>query len=260
MKTINQKNSDYLSEAVNIFETASHPVALTGAGISVGSGIADFRSPGGLWTHFSPDEYATLDVFLQNPQKAWKLYRTMGKELLGKAPNKGHQVLADFEKNGLIKGLITQNVDDLHQAAGSKNVLEIHGDHQHLQCLQCSNCIPVEENHYNMQDIPECELCHYPFKPNVVLFGEAVRSLDEIQALISNCDLLLVIGTSANVYPAAGIPESVKQRGGKIYEFNKEQALSSSGFSGHTPFTDYFFKGDLGHTLPLFGDAVFINR
>jgi NAD-dependent deacetylase len=111
-----------------------------------------------------------------------------------------------------------------------------------------------------MQDIPECELCHYPFKPNVVLFGEAVRSLDEIQALISNCDLLLVIGTSANVYPAAGIPESVKQRGGKIYEFNKEQALSSSGFSGHTPFTDYFFEGDLGHTLPLFGSAVFTDR
>jgi len=259
MKTINLKNKDHLPQAADHFKTASQAVALTGAGISVGSGIADFRSPGGLWTHFSPDEYATLDVFLQDPQKAWKLYRTMGKELLGKIPNKGHRVLADFEKKELLRGIVTQNVDDLHQAAGSSNVLEIHGDHQHLHCLQCGNCIPVEENHYNMQDVPECELCHYPLKPNVVLFGEDVRNLDKIQNLIANCDLLLVIGTSANVYPAAGIPERVKQHGGTIYEFNKEQALSSSGFSGHTPFTDYFFEGDLGRTLPLFSNAVFNN-
>lgn len=260
MKTINIKSKDYLSEAVTHFKTASHAVALTGAGISVASGIADFRSPGGLWTHFSPDEYATLDVFLQNPQKAWKLYRAMGKELLGKIPNKGHRVLADFEIKGLLKGLITQNVDDLHQTAGNKNVLEIHGDHQHLHCLKCGNCIPVEERHYNMDEVPECELCQYPFKPNVVLFGESVRSLDEINDLISNCDLLLVIGTSANVYPAAGIPERVKQQGGVIFEFNREQALSFSGFSGHTPFTDYFFEGELSRTLPLFGDDVFADR
>ena len=257
MKTINKNNEEYLTEAVKHFCLTTPTLTPARAGISVGSGIADFRSPGGLWTRFSPDEYATLDVFLHNPEKAWQLYRKLGTELLGKAPNKGHRVLADFEMNGLLKGLITQNVDNLHQAAGSENVLEIHGDHQHLHCLQCGSTLPVSEDHYSMKGVPECDLCKYPLKPNIVLFGEAVKSLDEIQDLISACDLLLVIGTSAKVYPAAGIPESIKQQGGIIYEFNQEQTLSSSGFSGHAPLSDYFFEGDLGITLPLFSAAVF---
>ena len=127
MKTIiPHKNIEYLEEAVEKFRTANCPVALTGAGISVNSGIADFRSPGGVWTIFSRDEYATLDVFLKTPQKAWQLYRELGKGLLGKKPNRAHQVLADFEEQGLLKGLVTQNVDNLHQAAGSQNVLEIY--------------------------------------------------------------------------------------------------------------------------------------
>ncbi len=250
IKTINQNNTDYLLDAAEFFKAASHPVALTGAGISVGSGIADFRSPGGLWTFFSPDEYATLDVFLHNPEKAWRLYRKLGKELFGKKPNKGHHVLADLEKNSLLSGLITQNVDGLHQAAGSRNVLEIHGDHQHLHCLQCGNTIPVVENHYSMEGVPKCQLCTYPLKPDIVLFGESVKNLDKIQDLIARCDLLLVIGTSAKVFPAAGIPGGIKQQGGIIYEFNRDQVLSLS---------DYFFEGDLGFTLPLFGEAVFNN-
>ncbi|MCK5516963.1 MAG: RNA polymerase subunit sigma [Desulfobulbaceae bacterium] len=248
MKTVTRNNNNYLSEATECFRSASCPVALTGAGISVGSGIADFRSPGGLWTFFSPDEYATLEVFLHNPEKAWQLYRKLGRSLLGKKPNKGHQVLADFEENGFLSGLITQNVDSLHQAAGSSKVLEIHGDHQRLHCLQCGNIIPVIKDHYDVGDVPECQLCFYPLKPNIVLFGEPVKNLDKIHSMISACDLLLVIGTSAKVFPAAGIPERIKQQGGVIYEFNRDQVLSHS---------DYFFEGDLGITLPLFRDAVF---
>lgn len=257
MKTIiSNKNVEHLAEAAEKFKAASCAAALSGAGISVASGIADFRSPGGVWTVFSPDEYATLDVFLKKPQKAWKLYREMGKGLVGKKPNRAHQVLADFETHGLLKGLVTQNVDNLHQAAGSRNVLEIHGDHQHLQCLQCDNVIPVTQAHYNMKEVPVCDLCDYPLKPNVVLFGEAVRSLDNIEQLIANCDLLLVIGTSANVYPAAGLPATVKQHGGLIYEFNREPALSSSGSSSISPFSDFFFEGDVSSTLPIFEQAV----
>ncbi|TKB25613.1 RNA polymerase subunit sigma [Desulfopila sp. IMCC35006] len=258
MKTIIfDKSLEYLAEAVDKFKTASCPVALTGAGISVNSGIADFRSPGGVWTIFSPDEYATLNVFLKNPQKAWKLYREMGKGLLGKKPNQAHKVLADFEHNGLLRGLVTQNVDNLHQAAGSLNVLEIHGDHQHLQCLWCETVVPVTGEHYAMSGVPACTRCNSPLKPNVVLFGEAVRSLDAIEELIFECDLLLVIGTSAQVYPAAGLPVSVKERGGLIYEFNQEPALSAHGYAETTSFPDYFFAGDLAATLPLFGRRVF---
>ena len=259
MKTvIPRKNIEYLNEAVEKFKAASCPVALTGAGISVNSGIADFRSPGGVWTIFSPDEYATLDVFLKSPAKAWKLYREMGKGLLGKKPNPAHQVLADFEQRGLLKGLITQNVDNLHQAAGSRNVLEIHGDHQHLQCLQCYTVIPVTNDHYTMQDVPACARCRSPLKPNVVLFGEAVRDMERIEELLINCDLLLVIGTSAQVYPAAGLPVLVKQQGGLIYEFNQEQELSTSGYNRQS-ISDYFFAGDLAVTLPLFGKRVLVT-
>lgn len=256
MRTIvARKNEDYLSEAVNRFKAASQPVALTGAGISVNSGIADFRSPGGLWSIFSPDEYATLETFLQNPVKAWQLYREMGKCLVGKQPNKGHRVLAELEQLGFLKGLVTQNVDNLHQVAGNTNVLEIHGDHLHLQCLDCGNTVPSTEDHFQRDDVPSCSLCNYPLKPNVVLFGEAVRSMQEIETLVTSCDLLLVIGTSANVYPAASLPEMVKQRAGLIYEFNLEPALAASNYS-KTSITDYFFKGDLSTTLPRFAEVV----
>ncbi|BCL59519.1 NAD-dependent deacylase [Desulfomarina profundi] len=257
MKTIAPQTTDtFLEEAALKFRKADHPVALTGAGISVASGIADFRSRGGLWSRFSPEEYATLQVFLDNPEKAWKLYRTLGRELQDKKPNKAHLVLAELEKQHLLEGIVTQNIDNLHQAAGSSNVLEIHGDHNHLHCLQCGDRIEVRADHFTKSNIPRCSLCDYPLKPNIVLFGEQVHNLDSIQELIRSCDLLLVIGTSAQVYPAATLPHTVKQQGGLVYEFNREQTLSTSGLLGHFPLSDYFFHGDLGTTLPLFGAAV----
>lgn len=217
MKTIiPNKNEEYLEEAAQRFKAALRAVALTGAGISVNSGIADFRSPGGVWTIFSPEEYATLDVFRSEPEKAWKLYRELGKCLVGKQPNKAHNVLADFEQKGILKGLVTQNIDNLHQTAGSQNVLEIHGDHHHLQCIQCGNTIEAEQDHFLGEEIPCCEICTFPYKPNVVLFGEMVRNLDRVDRLLYGCDVLLVIGTSAKVYPAAGFPSMVKERGGKF--------------------------------------------
>jgi NAD-dependent deacetylase len=257
MKTIvPASNEEHLSQAAARFAGATRAAALTGAGISVGSGIADFRSPGGLWSVFSPDEYATLEVFLSEPDKAWRLYREMGRSLLGKQPNIGHTVLADFEQRGLLKGVVTQNVDTLHQEAGSRNVLEIHGDHRHLHCLQCGHLTPVSEEHYQGEEVPKCYNCTFPYKPNVVLFGEAVRHMHRIEELIANCDLLLVIGTSAQVYPAAGLPELVKQQGGLIYEFNLEQSLAVPGSRRALPLSDFFFQGDLGDTIPLFARAV----
>ncbi len=250
MKTIMPKhNEEHLAEAVSTFTSARNIAALTGAGISVGSGIPDFRSPGGLWTKFSPDEYASLDVFLDNPEKAWGLYRELGKGLRGKVPNTAHQVLADLEELGYLKGIVTQNIDNLHQTAGNKYVFEIHGDHQHLHCIKCGYLEPVEEKHYHAKEIPVCSDCQYPMKPNIVLFGENVRNLEEITFFIQHCDLLMVIGTSAKVYPAAGLPGMVKDNGGKIFEFNMDPTLAPG-------LSDYFFAGDLGATLPVFGDAI----
>jgi len=257
MKTILPgKNSEALEQAATAYKSSRCALALTGAGISVNSGIADFRSPDGLWSKFSPEEYATLPVFERNPEKAWTLFREMGREIVGKEPNKGHKVLARLEQQKSLRGIITQNVDNLHQAAGSQKVLEIHGDHQHLQCLSCGNTIPVEKAHFETTDIPQCPICSYTFKPNVVLFGEAVRHLESIEHLILQCDLLMVIGTSAQVYPAATLPGMVKQQGGLIYEFNLQPALNSSPYSSAAKGADYYFEGDLSQTLPAFEKAV----
>jgi len=246
----------HLDRAVGTFKDARKVVALTGAGISVGSGIPDFRSSGGLWSIFSPDEYATLDVFHSNPAKAWELYRALGAILQDKSANAAHKALADLERQEMLSGIITQNVDNLHQQAGSKTVFEIHGDHQHLQCLQCGKLEKVHQAHYQVSDVPLCRQCSYPLKPNVVLFGEAVRSLEEISTFILDCDLLLVIGTSAQVYPAADLPHTVKRNGGTIFEFNQEQVLGGGGFWRKGKITDFFFQGDVVKTLPLLTRAV----
>jgi len=253
MKTIDaKKKNEHLAQAARVFTSARSAAALTGAGISVASGIPDFRSPCGLWTKFAPEEYATLDVFLDNPEKAWLLFREMGKKLVGKKPSKAHETLAAFEQRGYLKGIVTQNIDNLHQIAGNRYIFEIHGDHQHLHCIRCGYLEPVEEEHYHMTSIPTCADCRAPLKPNVVLFGESVRNLEEISFFIQHCDLLLVIGTSAKVYPAAGLPGIVKANGGTIIEFNKEPALPSG-------LTDYFFHGDLAATLPVFGKQVLVD-
>ncbi|MEN8189358.1 MAG: NAD-dependent deacylase [Thermodesulfobacteriota bacterium] len=245
-------NDDNFLEAVSRFGAARCPVALTGAGISVACGIPDFRSPGGLWEEFAPSEYATISVFRKDPAKAWQLYRAMGKILVDKQPSEAHLALGRLEEHGLLSGVVTQNVDNLHQLGGSSRVFEIHGDHQHLQCLRCGRLEAVSEDHFSSGEVPECEQCACPLKPNVVLFGEDVRHLAEIQALIEQCDLLMVIGTSAQVYPAASLPQIVKDRGGVIYEFNQEQTPLSMVSASRVVLTDYFLDGDVEVTLPLF--------
>ncbi|WP_310599919.1 NAD-dependent deacylase [Desulfobulbus sp.] len=237
-------------EAAGLLKTARKAVALTGAGISVGSGIPDFRSPGGLWSVFSPEEYATIEVFRRHPAKAWELFRALGKVLVGKRANAAHQALAELERQGWLQAVVTQNIDNLHQQAGSSRVFEIHGDHQHLHCLQCGAIVPLLPGHLDATDIPCCAMCGFPLKPNVVLFGEAVRDLDAIHDCLADCDLLLVIGTSAQVYPAAALPALVRQHGGRIMEFNREPSLGTVVGRG-----DFLFQGDVLRTLPALADA-----
>lgn len=246
-----EKKSLSLAEAAATLRGATKAVALTGAGISVGSGIPDFRSPAGLWTLFSPEDYATLEVFYRNPAKAWELYRALGRVLLGKRPNPAHRALAELEELGRLSGIVTQNVDGLHQQAGSRRVFEIHGDHQHLHCLQCDHLQALEPCHYQGTEVPRCPHCGFPLKPNVVLFGESVRGIEAIDAFIADCDLLLVIGTSAQVYPAAALPSMVRDHGGRIFEFNREQALSFAEYGTTARSADFFFQGDVGATLPM---------
>ncbi len=262
------EHEEHLADAVASLLAARRPVALTGAGISVESGIPDFRSPGGLWTVFPPDEYAGLDVFLHNPEKAWRLYRAIDRTLAGAAPNPAHEALARLECAGHLAGIITQNVDGLHQRAGNRTVVEMHGDHQQLQCLDCGKLVAVDASVRKGEHVPRCRQCDSPLKPNVVLFGENVRGTRRIDALLDGCDLLLVVGTSAQVYPAASLPGLVKANDGLILEFNTETTALTRGENGGGFFgaftggssaacgSDYLFQGRASATLSLLADAV----
>ncbi len=244
--SIDMENRQMVEECAELLRNARLPLAFTGAGISVPSGIPDFRSRGGLWTKFNPQEYATLDIFKQDPEKTWQLYRSIGRDLQDKEPNAAHFALTTLEKRGLLKGIITQNIDRLHHKAGSGTVLEIHGDFQHLQCLGCENLLPLSLEKIAEEPYPLCENCGAALKPNIVLFGEGVRQLEAIETLIMQCDLLLVIGTSANVYPAAALPEMVLARGGSLLEFNLKPVLNKA----------FCFAGDTAKTLPRFVEVV----
>ncbi len=245
-------NEAYIDDAIEAFRKAKKPVALTGAGISVESGIDDFRSPGGIWSQFPVDEYGTLEVFQYSPEKAWILFRELGKCLLDKHPNPAHYALAELEDEGYLHGIVTQNIDNLHQQAKSRNVWEIHGDHNHLQCIQCGKLSLVDEYVFVGEELPSCTECGHVLKPNVVLFGENVRYLEEIYSLVRGCDLLIVVGTSAQVYPAAGLPERVKKNNGLVFEFNRDVTVLSQRHSIGAPQSDYLFQGKAGETLPFF--------
>ena len=240
---------DRLDEAAEHYRQSRCPVALTGAGISVESGIPDFRSPGGLWSVFRPDEYATVQAFRSDPEKAWRLYRALGEGLIDKAPSPAHKALAELENSGRLEAVITQNIDGLHSRAGSRRVLEVHGEHQNLQCLGCGFVRPFTSRDLQPGPVPLCLECRMPLKPNIVLFGELVREMAAIEATLRKCDLLLVIGTSAQVYPVASFPYEVIRRGGLVYEFNKEE----------TPLThvaDFFFEGKAGQTVPALAKTL----
>lgn len=238
---------DAVLRAAGEIVRAGKVAALTGAGVSTESGIPDFRSPGGLWSIFDPMEYASLDVFLREPSKAWRLFRALGKTCRDRQPNPAHRALATLETEGWIVGVVTQNIDGLHQAAGSGRVLEIHGNGERLRCLGCGATRPFERAH--LEDdapLPRCPACGTILKPDVVLFGEEVQQSDAIAGLVSGCDLLLVVGTSANVYPAAWLPEQVRSHGGRVVEFNLERCLPAA----------LFVPGPVGTTLPATVEAV----
>lgn len=249
MAKIIHPGRDPLDEAAETYLQARYPVALTGAGISVESGIPDFRSNGGLWTVFRPEEYATIEAFTRSPEKAWELYRALGATLIGKEPGAAHKALAKLEKTEQLEAIITQNIDGLHSRAGSRKVLEVHGEHQNLHCLQCGFVRPFRQADLKDGPPPACSKCGYPLKPNIVLFGEMVREMPEIDEILARCDLLLVIGTSAQVYPVASFPYVVHRQGGVIFEFNMAP----------TPLThsaDFFFEGTAGASVPALVKAV----
>ncbi len=196
-------------------------VALTGAGISVPSGIPDFRTPEtGLWANVDPMEVAHIDVFERDPARFWSYYRPRFQSLGDRQPNVAHEALAELERRGLLEGVITQNIDCLHRKAGSENVVEVHGSIEASSCRSCaaSYCLDEVDALFNADGVALCSACDGPVKPRVVLFGEMLprRVMERAQELAEGAELLICVGSSLVVYPVAGLPAVTLERGGEL--------------------------------------------
>ena len=196
-------------------------VALTGAGVSVPSGIPDFRTPEtGLWAKVDPMEVAHIDVFERDPERFWSYYRPRFSTLGDKEPNRAHEALAELERRGLIAGVITQNIDRLHRAAGSENVIEVHGSIETSSCTACRTSFGLEEidGLFDGRGVALCSDCGGAVKPDVVLFGEMLplEPIERATALAEEADLMLCVGSSLAVHPVAGLPRLTLESGGRL--------------------------------------------
>lgn len=216
--------------------------ALTGAGISVESGIPDFRSPGGIWEKYDPRLFATIEAFRRDPARVWTFLRELGAMLVGARPNPAHIALATAEQARILSGVVTQNVDSLHQAAGSKNVIEVHGSGTRLRCLECGTTCDLSVA--GPAGVPRCQ-CGGLLKPDVVLFGEELPpgALATAERLVREAGTLLVIGTSGAVWPVGELPIIARDHGVHVVEMNLEPTDVS-----HVAHASIF--GKAGETVP----------
>ncbi len=238
-----------LEEAAKLVVKSRFAIAFTGAGISAESGVPTFRGFNGLWKKHRPEELATPEAFEKDPHLVWSFYKWR-MDLIRKAkPNPAHYALAELERMGILKAVVTQNVDDLHREAGSRNVVELHGNIFRVRCTSCSYKENLRESgrleaFLAERNLPKCPRCGSLLRPDVVWFGEPLprKALEEAFKLAETADLVLVIGTSGVVYPAAYIPQIVKEHGGKVIEVNTER-------SGITPIADLFIRGRAGEVM-----------
>jgi NAD-dependent deacetylase len=210
--------ADQLAELIRASRST---VALTGAGISVPSGIPDFRSPGtGMWTKVDPMKVAHIDAFHRDTKRFWDYYRPRFESLADKEPNRAHRALAELEERGLLDGVVTQNVDRLHRKAGSRRVIEVHGSIATSSCTTCLTRFPLDEIDalFDEDGIATCPACMGKVKPDVVLFGELLpeSAISQARELCERAELLLCVGSSLEVYPVAGLPELTLASGGRI--------------------------------------------
>ena len=243
--------SSGIERAADTLLRARHVVALTGAGMSVESGIPPFRGPGGLWTKHGEPPMNGYQRFLADPARAWRdrlspsgPMRELWETLRRAQPNPGHRALVQLEEQGILQCLITQNVDNLHRMAGSRRVAEIHGNHTLIRCIECVTRFAPEE--ISLDELPpRCPRCDGLLKSDTVSFGEPIPAdvLAQCFEETEQCDCMLVAGTSATVYPAAQFPLDVRQRGGALIEVN----LYASELS---PYCSVSLRGPSATVLP----------
>ncbi|XP_056133171.1 NAD-dependent protein deacylase sirtuin-5, mitochondrial [Lampris incognitus] len=268
-KVMTRPSSD-LAAFREIFSKAQHVAILTGAGVSAESGVPTFRGAGGYWRKWQAQDLATPEAFSRNPSRVWEFYHYRREVMLTKSPNPAHLAITECEerlsKQGRKVTVITQNIDELHRRAGSKNMLELHGSLFKTRCMSCGHesanykspiCAALEgkgapdpntnDAQIPVQDLPRCEqtACRGLVRPAVVWFGETLDSdiLTRVEEELDNCDLCLVVGTSSIVYPAAMFAPQVAARGVPVAEFNMENTPATMRFKFH-------FHGPCGDTLP----------
>ena len=227
-----------LNKAVDLILSSSHTTCFTGAGISVESGIPPFRGAGGLWNKFDP-VFLDIDYFHKYPEKSWKFIKEIFYDFFGKAkPNDAHFALSALEKEGLLQSIITQNIDNLHQQAGSTEVYEFHGNSRHLICTNCSKKYVAKNIDLSILP-PKCEQCNSLLKPDFVFFGESIPELANTNSFgeIAKADVFVLIGTSGEIMPASMIPYEASKINKSIIEIN----IAPSNYTN--TITDVFLQG-----------------
>lgn len=229
-----------LKEAVKLIKNASYGVVFTGAGVSVESGIAPFTGQGGLWNQYDP-KYIEIHFFQMHPAESWReMKKIFFTDMDEASPNKAHEVIAKLEKKGFVKGVITQNIDGLHQRGGSKNVQEFHGTIHTLSCVHCGRKYKLED--VNLEDEPPVCFCGGVLKPDFVFYGEGIppTAYEKSLEMAQNADVMIIVGTAGQVMPACSLPLVAKQFGAKIIEVNPQ----ASAFTGSV--TDLYFPQKAG--------------
>jgi NAD-dependent deacetylase len=250
---------EYLADkAADLILSSKRIVVFTGAGVSTESGIPDFRSPGGIWSKFDPDEF-TYQKFLSSPEtrkKQWQMLKSFVGMEAGPEPNPAHYAIAELEKMGKLDCVITQNVDNLHQKAGvpEDKVFELHGNMRWVRCLSCGKRSPVEEIQRRLAEgieIPDCDSCHGILKPDAVFFGESLppQVLSEATQRSRNCALFITIGSTLVVYPAAYMPSYAVEAGAKLIIIN----LMPTPMDRHAAI---FIQAKAGEVMPKIMERV----
>ncbi len=248
-------NQREIIKAATLIRSAQRAVVLTGAGSSTPSGIPDFRSEdNGLWNKFSPMAVASLTTFRYYPEKFFEWLRPLAKDMLDATPNPSHYAFATLEHSGFVKTIITQNIDGLHQKAGARSVIEIHGS---LSTLSCTGCFQQQlsssylEPYIQLGQIPLCPLCGKILKPDVVLFEEQlpVKSWLQAREAVKSCDLMIVAGSSLVVMPAAGLPMNAVENQARLIVINKSSTYIDE-------VSDVVIRGDVSDILPAIATEV----
>ncbi len=240
---------DLIEKASKIILKSKYLVVLTGSGISAESGIPTFRGKNGLWKRYRPEQLATPEGFAVNPRLVWEWYNWRINLVLSAKPNAGHIALSELESMGIVKSIITQNVDDLHERAGSKRIIKLHGNILEARCTRCDYKEDIREPYEDLP--PRCPICNSLLRPNVVWFNEPIpldvlnRAYEEIE----KSDCLLVVGTSGVVMPAGSFPSIVKRNGGKVIEINVDETHISW-------IADISIREKAGKVLPLILENV----